>query len=272
MTDIIERWKCEDLTGVSFINAVLNKHTYPEHAHDEFVLAVTYSGCCEFKSRNSSHIGNIGSVLSFNPYETHSSTTGNQGHWSYLGAYIDIQKLINSIYSADDIYTNFNSFKRNRVFSDHLSNRLFYLLRSLSNGEKGLFDKEEKFVELVESLMLFADNSVKSEVKRDSRKIGKAINYIHDNYSYSGLSLNDVSSELDISSYRLIRWFKLSCGVTPYRYLVMYRLLNACKMLRLGRSCIDVALACGFYDQSAFTKHFKTSYMTTPADFRRINR
>ncbi|WP_158516159.1 helix-turn-helix domain-containing protein [Bosea vaviloviae] len=41
----------------------------------------------------------------------------------------------------------------------------------------------------------------------------------------------------------------------------------ACRRLAQGAGIADVAVDCGFYDQSALTRHFKRCYGMTPLQF-----
>ncbi len=83
------------------------------------------------------------------------------------------------------------------------------------------------------------------------------------------LSLADLSEPLGVTQYQLINLFKRTTGLTPHAYVIQLRLDAARRTLAKGMSIAEVAVACGFYDQSALTKHFKRSYGLTPLQFAR---
>ena len=61
-----------------------------------------------------------------------------------------------------------------------------------------------------------------------------------------------------ISPFHLIRLFSKQLGVTPHAYQISIRIQRAKELLR-GRSPVaEIALQTGFYDQSQFTKVFKS--------------
>jgi AraC-like DNA-binding protein len=67
-----------------------------------------------------------------------------------------------------------------------------------------------------------------------------------------------------LSRYALARHFRACLGTSPYRYLVMRRLVRARSLIRCGTTLVDAAAACGFADQSHMTRHFKKAYGMSP--------
>ncbi|HVY16099.1 MAG TPA: AraC family transcriptional regulator [Rhodopila sp.] len=81
------------------------------------------------------------------------------------------------------------------------------------------------------------------------------------------LGLDELANTVGLTSFQLIGLFKRTIGLTPHAYLVNLRLSAACRRLRHGDALAEVALATGFCDQSALTKHFKRCYGITPLQF-----
>lgn len=64
--------------------------------------------------------------------------------------------------------------------------------------------------------------------------------------------------------------FKQSLGITPYKYVIQQRIERAKQLLKQNKLPLkEVALRCGFYDQSAFSRTFKRFVDLTPKDYRR---
>jgi AraC-like DNA-binding protein len=84
------------------------------------------------------------------------------------------------------------------------------------------------------------------------------------------------SAELEavtgLTRYELARQFRLMCGTSPYRYLLMRRLADARKQIARGRPLSDVALDAGFADQAHFARMFKATFGLTPARYRALGR
>ena len=82
------------------------------------------------------------------------------------------------------------------------------------------------------------------------------------------------SSELEVvtglTRYDLARQFRIMCGTSPYRYLLMRRLDFAREQLAQSRSLVEVAIEAGFADQAHFSRMFKATFGITPARYRAL--
>lgn len=68
---------------------------------------------------------------------------------------------------------------------------------------------------------------------------------------------------------RLARLMKRFFGLTPSQFITKTRIAAASRLLReTDQSIADIALACGFYDHSAFTRAFRAVTGVTPTRFR----
>jgi len=69
--------------------------------------------------------------------------------------------------------------------------------------------------------------------------------------------------------HRFARFMKRFFGLTPNQYIAKVRITAASRLLReTDDSVAAIALACGFYDHSAFTRAFRKVTGTTPSQFR----
>jgi AraC-like DNA-binding protein len=68
---------------------------------------------------------------------------------------------------------------------------------------------------------------------------------------------------------RFARLMKRFFGLTPSQFIAKTRIAAASRLLlETERSVADIALACGFYDHSAFTRAFRSATGGTPTEFR----
>jgi AraC family transcriptional regulator len=85
----------------------------------------------------------------------------------------------------------------------------------------------------------------------------------------SDIRIADIAREAGVHPVHLARMFRLSTGVTPGDYLRQRRLAHACTLLRESRRPLsDIALTCGFVDQSHFATAFRRAYRVTPSAYR----
>ncbi|HXX08332.1 MAG TPA: AraC family transcriptional regulator [Pseudolabrys sp.] len=84
------------------------------------------------------------------------------------------------------------------------------------------------------------------------------------------LSLAALATECGLSTSRFNKAFRKSVGMPPHRWLVQQRIALAKTLLRNGSMKLtDVALACGFSDQSHFTRCFSACAHMSPGQWRR---
>ena len=85
--------------------------------------------------------------------------------------------------------------------------------------------------------------------------------------------LKDLAEQTGLSPSRFGRAFKLSMGISPHRWQMNLRVLEAQEMLRDGkRSQADIALATGFAEQSHFSRVFKEVVGVPPGVWQRAHR
>ena len=84
------------------------------------------------------------------------------------------------------------------------------------------------------------------------------------------VSLTQLAAECGLSVRHFARAFKQSTGMPPHRYLLTRRIESARAMvLESNLSLTEVALACGFSDQSHLTRVFTASVGISPGALRR---
>ena len=84
------------------------------------------------------------------------------------------------------------------------------------------------------------------------------------------LRLADIARECGLSASQFGRAFRTTVGESPHRWLNRQRIERAKALLRGSQSSLaDIALACGFCDQSHFTRSFTAWTGISPGQWRR---
>lgn len=86
------------------------------------------------------------------------------------------------------------------------------------------------------------------------------------------VAVADLAEMCDLSRSYFIKAFKESFGRTPYRWLSEYRVARARTLLLGDLPIAEIAIACGFSDQSHMTRSFTDLVGIAPGQFRRQNR
>ncbi|WP_082236580.1 AraC family transcriptional regulator [Pseudomonas sp. WCS374] len=85
----------------------------------------------------------------------------------------------------------------------------------------------------------------------------------------SRMKVEEVAEACKLSRSHFSRAFKVNTGVSPSEWLINARLERAKELLLSGTTAVsDVALACGFCDQSHFTRLFQSRIGSPPAAWR----
>ena len=92
--------------------------------------------------------------------------------------------------------------------------------------------------------------------------------YIHANLT-SNISVSDLAELVQMSPSHFARAFKISFGVTPYRFVMRERIAGAKGMLASTKlSSSQVSMAFGFASQSHFVKVFRQFTGVTPKQYK----
>jgi AraC-like DNA-binding protein len=106
----------------------------------------------------------------------------------------------------------------------------------------------------------------------DEYRVKIAITFIKDHYAES-ITLGDIAESTNVSKSECCRYFKRTLHITPFEYLMKYRIYSA--VIRLGdvsqpaESMSELATSVGFNSISYFNKLFKKYMLCTPTKYRR---
>jgi AraC family transcriptional regulator len=93
---------------------------------------------------------------------------------------------------------------------------------------------------------------------------------LNERFRESSLRVTDLAAAQGVHPVSLARAFRRHFGLTPADYVRRLRLEEARRRVEQGREPLaDVALACGFADQSHLTRAFRGRFGTTPGRRRK---
>lgn len=263
-------WHVPSLPGMDMLHADFTTHEYAPHVHHSFVIAVTEAGGAEFKSRGRTGMAHPQALLVFNPSEPHSGRMGGSARWRYRAIYLaepGIRHLMGTL--GIDHTRCFGS----NIFSDPELIASFLELHRAFDGHGDPCDplrQQELFVHSFGTL--FQNHAQPGQrvlpVPADARVLEPVLALLRDAFA-ERLTLEQMAAAADLTPFQLIGAFNRSIGLTPHTYLTQLRLRAAIGHLTAGVPLIDAAVASGFYDQSALTRHFKRTFGMTPLQYVR---
>jgi len=99
-------------------------------------------------------------------------------------------------------------------------------------------------------------------------RLMKVVAYVTENYKYP-LEVAELAKLIHLSVSQLQREFSRNFGITPVNYIREVRIGVARHLLKTCDAAVSqIAVDCGFYDQSHFNRHFKSSTGMTPLQYR----
>lgn len=114
------------------------------------------------------------------------------------------------------------------------------------------------------------------EILKDDTEIAHSqlckdvLSYIHENYSVTTLTNEDIASNFNYHPYHLSNIIKEETGKTLHQFLIYYRLRLARDLLVTTQYSIsEIAWKCGFSSTAYFIKLFRQNVGMTPKDYRK---
>ena len=104
-------------------------------------------------------------------------------------------------------------------------------------------------------------------MRTDDVRLLPALYFVKQNYRFK-IRNEKVSELCGMSPFRFSRTFRETYGITFQDYVVRYRILESCRLLKNPNTNItDVAYAIGFNDASYFSRTFRRYVGISPSDY-----
>lgn len=133
---------------------------------------------------------------------------------------------------------------------------------------KDLKSLQELEIDMAEAYLDFLIRDV--EVK-DNFIVNKLLQHLHMNIE-SFMSLEKISAHLGITPEYASTCFKKHMGISLMKYSKKIKIDRAKVLLTTtNKSMLDIAISLGFYDQSHFSRTFKSFTGVSPSEFRNTN-
>ena len=102
----------------------------------------------------------------------------------------------------------------------------------------------------------------------NEQRIKDVLSFIHKNYS-NKITLQDIADAVFVSKGECCRFFKKSLKMSPYDYLINYRINESMKLLKNSSlSILDISENVGFNNVSHYIQIFKKKTGQTPLEYR----
>jgi AraC-like DNA-binding protein len=261
-------WRNPRYDGLECLSATYFTHLFPLHTHETYVVGYVNAGCNVYGQRGARIYSGPGDICLVNPGEVHDGGA-LEGAFSYRMTYPSM-RLMKEI--AEDVTgrsaPEAPSFEPTVVRDADVLDLFRKAHERMEIGEDGLSSDECLVAAYGLLLLRYAEIGGAAPIGRESSRIGRVRDYLESSFA-EPIDLERLAALAGLSRFQLLRAFRRETRMTPHVYLTDCRVRAARRLLAKGDEVADIALACGFSDQSHLTRIFKAHAGVTPGRFRR---
>jgi AraC-like DNA-binding protein len=136
------------------------------------------------------------------------------------------------------------------------------------NGCVSPLEKEANILAVFEQALLGQELTRELKLPMEQCQLKIVRDYLQSCFTEK-ITLDQLERCSGINKFHLIRLFKAAFKIPPHTYQTLLRINYAKKELRRNETILEVAHKAGFYDQSHFSKTFKSYTGTTPERYQK---
>lgn len=257
------------LAGVTQMNAHFTEHTFERHSHETYSIGVTASGVQTFHCGGALHASLRGDVILFNPDEPHDGQRGTQEGFGYSMLYVS-QEVVNECRDKEAGLDMAAYFSQPVVRDAAMGRALARAIGAAGQAQESLRAEELTRDVLVRLLQRYGERRSSGDETRSAgmARMARIRDYLRGHFDQD-ITVDALAREVGLSRVHLTRAFAQQFGVPPHIYLNAVRIERAQAGMLAGQSLAEVAAACGFADQSHFSRRFKGSVGLSPGAWLR---
>lgn len=263
------RFRPGALAGVIQMNAHFTDHTFERHSHETYSMGVTASGVQTFHCGGTLHASLRGNVILFNPDEPHDGQRGTQEGFGYSMLYVS-QQVVDECRDKEAGLDMAAYFRQPVVRDVPMGCALARAISAAGQAQESLRAEELTRNVLVRLLQRYGERRAGEEGSKSvgMTRLARIRDYLRGHFG-EDITVDVLAREAGLSRVHLTRAFARQFGVPPHIYLNAVRIERAQSAMLAGQGLAEVAAACGFADQSHFSRRFKGSVGLSPGAWLR---
>lgn len=266
--EAVRFWREPRYDGLECLSATFRTHRYARHTHETYAVAAVIDGCETFYHRGAQRYAPTGTMAVVCPDELHDGEPAGAG-FVYRTLYPSVE-LMRSI--AEDVFdrpfAGVPGFAQSVVEDAGLSARMAHLHGVLADPQTSLLQRDTLLRGFFAQLLSRWGGLGEMPAVGDERgPVARARAHL-DRHFAQDVTLDNLAAVARLNRAHLVRAFRKATGTTPHAYLSDRRVRAARRLLMAGQAPSEVALACGFCDQSHLNRVFKARMGVTPGAFR----
>lgn len=251
-----------DVAGrVGVLQARYYGRAFSPHWHEEYAIGLITGGVEQFEYRGATHRAGIGEIILMDAGEVHTGESWDERGFAFRMLYIPESTFREA---AAETWTVSGTLSfRDTVISDDSLRKALSNLHGILDSRISALEREALFLNAAAKILERA-GSWKNSVADIPAPLAvqRARDYLLD-HLFADISLDLLASVSGLSKFHLLRQFRAEFGLPPHSYQLQHRIIRAKTLLR-SLAPVEVAMTCGFADQSHFHRVFRSLVGTTP--------
>ncbi|HWQ09261.1 MAG TPA: AraC family transcriptional regulator [Holophaga sp.] len=269
MKDAIRIWRPEGIPGVELMDAQVLKHHWPKHFNEAYTVGFNVAGAGAFSCRGAMQVPVLGSLHLLTPQDLHTGQAAGEEAWVYRSLLLG-PAFLEGLGEQIEGRRRPLSFRQPVVQDEGLSDALAHACGALdprSGWSTDALERESLLLETLGQVMRrYADLS--AAARRPERRAVQRVRACIEDRFREPVTLEELSVLAGLAPHHMIDVFQRETGVPPHAYLNLVRVSRAKALLRQGGSLAEVALACGYCDQSHLNRWFRRITGLTPRQYQ----
>jgi AraC-like DNA-binding protein len=251
------------------------------HLHDELEILVGFSGIMDIQFENENIDLEKGDVIIVNrrvPHATNYKTPYSESlllqfreEKLRLGEFENMNKYLAFMLSSGE--KEYYYFKKDDPKAREIADIVNKMYKENTEREKNFDIYIRGYLDILLGTLYRYNllNDMSEHYDSESiRRIWKAIEYIGEKYN-EDISIDTLSSLLELNTEYFCRLFKKATGVTAVEYINHVRIFKAENLLTTtNKSVLEISMSVGFSSVGYFNRVFKRYRGTTPSSYRGI--
>ncbi|RXJ97962.1 AraC family transcriptional regulator [Arcobacter sp. CECT 8986] len=235
--------------------------SYKEHFHhDIFSIGAVINGKREYTNKNNKYEISKNDLAIVNPDVIHSCNCKESNKSEYYMLYLN-KNWICDILNQEE----FIEFKEELIQDKYLFIEFIEVCETIFSNKLYL-EKELKLIDFISKIYNNYSNIEPLKIKNGT-KIDLLVKFLEDNVK-ENITLEELSKKFNLSKFYIIKLFKKEFGISVYSFFLNLKIELAKKLLKKSYTIVEVALECGFYDQSHFHRNFLKITASTPKEYK----
>jgi AraC-like DNA-binding protein len=255
--------------GLEIVDADYQEQTFSKHVHEGYTIGVIDKGAQRFYRSGNTHIADEDSMILVNADDVHTGESATLGGWRYRAMYPHPSHFESITHDLYDGKLHAPYFSNAVIKDPQLSEQLRLLFAQIdSHASKLLIETILYSIMMNMTLRHSSTRDTPCDLSGSKQRLLLVKEYL-DAYPQEDVSLVTLATMAGLSQFHFIRQFKKQFHMAPHSYQIQVRLKKAKSLLMLGIKPVEVAVDCGFHDQSHFNRHFKRSMGISPSKFQK---